>query len=439
LAVRKMLTTPRRIFIRSAMSAVLPPLGAGFLRGDPAAQQIKVKSELVLVDLIAWDSQERFVGDLVPGEIEIFEDRKRRELAFFERRSLSVGAAIIQASGPPPSREAEIQDSAGKAGASMFFLIDAESIAPHHLPQVKNAIRNFLLSKANSRDRVSLVRLGRDLTILQNESDDIPAFLNSLEGVRSTADNDLQLLRFGQDLDTLQLQMGPEGDPQVLLRNVVALGKNYILREQDHVLTITRCLKAFFRGLEQLPGRKNVLMYSSGFRPKIAMAIQELLLRRLGNVVITGGNYREAGSMLIPTMLGASSSAERMNSLIGEAIDAANRSRVAIYTMDARGLMTRQDVRLRNMGVSGEELMREEISQPQDMLRTVAAGTGGRAYSDTNEMESGIRGVYRDSNDYYDLGFVPANTGKPGRIHQIRVKVKRPQVQISYRTTYVEK
>ena len=71
-----------------------------------------------------------------------------------------------------------------------------------------------------------------------------------------------------------------------------------------------------------------------------------------------------------------------------------------------------------------------------DTLRVLAEETDGRAIVNKNDLESGMKQIVRDSSAYYLLGYNSTQSPTDGRFHEIKVKLKRPGVQVRARKGY---
>ena len=73
-----------------------------------------------------------------------------------------------------------------------------------------------------------------------------------------------------------------------------------------------------------------------------------------------------------------------------------------------------------------------------DGLRTLAASTGGRAITNTNEdnPEAEVPRIFEENSSYYLLGFQSGNPNVDGRFRKLAVKVNRPGVEVSTRSGY---
>ena len=129
-------------------------------------------------------------------------------------------------------------------------------------------------------------------------------------------------------------------------------------------------------------------------------------------------------------------------------VDQANRASVVLYTIDARGVQTG--------GLTAQDSLRPdetpsklaelrgarqyEATITQDPLRYLASETGG-LFLGANDLRDSLGRVLADQAGFYLLGYVPSDdTFKPGgdgpRFHKVKVKVKRPGVQVRSRKSF---
>jgi hypothetical protein len=120
----------------------------------------------------------------------------------------------------------------------------------------------------------------------------------------------------------------------------------------------------------------------------------------------------------------------------------ANRSNVAFYPIDPRGL-TSFDEPIMKPGTAGPpppplppSVDRARLNARLESLRTLAADTDGLAIVQTNELERGFQRIVADLSSYYLLGYY-SDRRMDGRFHSIRVRVKRPGVQVRARSGYL--
>jgi len=119
--------------------------------------------------------------------------------------------------------------------------------------------------------------------------------------------------------------------------------------------------------------------------------------------------------------------------------DALTLSRVAVYPIDARGLMTPPQFAASNVrGPSPGANLRFEGRQAfQHMdLDTIAEATGGRAYYNTNGLKEVIVGIVDNGSNYYTLAYTTTNKNWNGQLRHIKVALDRSGVRMQYRQGY---
>ncbi len=185
-------------------------------------------------------------------------------------------------------------------------------------------------------------------------------------------------------------------------------------------LTFTRDKYALASVVEKFEGRRGDYMPRNDFEANYAMAAPYTVEQIRSEVVMTalrglcmhlgGLNEGRKSVLLVSEGLGTDTSRLR------EVIEAASRGNVAFYPIDPLGLA----------GPFGGS----------DVLRTLADNTSGRAIVTRNDFGGGLASMLRDSSAYYLLGY-NSDKGPDGKFHEIKVRVKRPGVDVRARKGYL--
>ena len=113
--------------------------------------------------------------------------------------------------------------------------------------------------------------------------------------------------------------------------------------------------------------------------------------------------------------------------------DACNRNNTSIYAVDPRGLAVGGFDITANISMKTSQ---QFLNQSQDTLRDLAGNTDGRAIVNRNDLAAGMKQIIRDSSAYYLVGYTSSQAPTDGKFHEIRVRVKRPGVQVRARKGY---
>jgi VWFA-related protein len=111
----------------------------------------------------------------------------------------------------------------------------------------------------------------------------------------------------------------------------------------------------------------------------------------------------------------------------------ANRGNATFYTVDPRGLPVFDTPIDQKVGIPQDFAM---LRARLDSLRTLADNTDGIAVLNNNDLDLGLKRISNDLSSYYLLGYYSNNSSLDGRYHTIKVRVKRPGVDVRARKGY---
>jgi VWFA-related protein len=140
----------------------------------------------------------------------------------------------------------------------------------------------------------------------------------------------------------------------------------------------------------------------------------------------------------------------RLNGLNNQAqlqatVNAAIRSGVSLYPIDARGLVAQAPLGDAAHGSPGGAGMYTgssalaaagNFSRSQDTLFTLAADTGGKALLDSNDLAAGIVQAQKAVSSYYIVGYYTSNEALDGKFRRIKIWVKDLSATLDYRQGY---
>jgi hypothetical protein len=173
------------------------------------------------------------------------------------------------------------------------------------------------------------------------------------------------------------------------------------------------------RYLSNLPGRKNLIWFSGSF--PISILPDANSQDPFAAVATSEDEFRATVNLLA-------------------------RSQVAVYPIDARGLMTDPLLNAANSGRGfvknsssinkGEEKFFQQTSSEHGMMNQMAEATGGKSFVDTNDLKSAIGKAIEAGSNYYTLTYAPTNHDQDGDYRRIEVKLDHPGVKLAYRRGY---
>ncbi len=120
---------------------------------------------------------------------------------------------------------------------------------------------------------------------------------------------------------------------------------------------------------------------------------------------------------------------------VRDAVSAAARANTRIYTLDARGLGNKLVSVASVAPTDPLAFMYEQMDLAADSINSLAVDTGGFVVRNTNQFDRAVAQIADDAGNYYVLGYLPPSPAD-GKFHRIRVKVKRPGVNLRSRRGY---
>jgi VWFA-related protein len=392
-----------------------------------SATVLKATTRLVVIDVVATDKQGRAVTDLTRSDFRVIEDGKEQEIRVFalQQPSFTAGAKLT------PARTNTLPEGIftnvpqfNTNNTLNVVLLDALNTTAPNQAYVRQEMINYL-RKMPEGQPVAVYLLTSKLTLLQDFTTDpevLQAVVKKLKGrISPLLDNPTG----GSDTDLLPPGAVDSGMvSQQMLQAMMAFEQERLAFQTDVRTTYTlSALKAISRSLAGYSGRKNLVWISEAFPLTIDPNL-ELTLNSFAGT----RNYSEQ---------------------IAEAADALTDAQVAIYPIDARGLVTSSLFDASNSGhdkfgrTRNGPRMATAISNENAALQAVHATmqdmadrTGGQAFYNRNDIDGAIRRSIEDGSTYYTLAYYPANKDWNGKFRKIQVKAERSGIKLRHRLGY---
>lgn len=398
------------------------------------------RADLVVIDLIATDGEGRLVTDIRSDEIEVLDGGKRQrvELARFVTAGnlVSKGSAVPEAASPTEAAPAPPADRKEPGPPlSLVVVVDLVTMPSDALLRTREAIVSMARTGLEPGTRLMLVALERGLRVAQPFTDDVERFVAAVETLRpATADGEASLSELIDQVDS-----ACEPDLPGALQNAINAGQAFIANARLSMSTALGGMAAVSRHLATLPGRKHLVYYSAGY-PMDPADVAILVIQSICQGRSSATSLGATGSD-VQAALRAGSAVDSIG-MLQVLVDEANRAQVSVYTVDARGLMgdvpparARTPARFARSGAA-QEAQRRAVRAPQEILRSIADGTGGTASINTNDLARGMQAAAKDARGYYLLAYAPPAGRTDGRYYPIEVKVARPGLHVRYRRGY---
>jgi VWFA-related protein len=366
----------------------------------------------VRVDVIISDNKGNPVADLQQSDFEVSEDGKPQKIETFKLVKLDGGTAESIKTAPREIRnDYDEEMEAARDDVRLFAIfLDDYHVRRGASLAIRNPLMTFIQNNLGPSDMIGVM---------------YP--LESTASVRMTR-NHSAVMRGLQQFQGRKF----EYEPRNQYEETYAHYPTEIVEKIRNQVSLS-ALKALVVHMGSLKeGRKALILVSEGYT-----SILPPQMRNRDATMPGSGNPAARNPMAgvnDPNEDRASWIAGLdMDSDLREVYDAANRNNVAIYAVDPRGLPGFEfDI---NEGI-GLQTDSKYLNSTMDTLRLLADQTDGRAIVNRNDLAVGMKQITRDSSAYYLIGYNSSEAPTDGKFHNIRVRVKRPGVQVRARKGY---
>ncbi|MGO8756849.1 MAG: VWA domain-containing protein [Terracidiphilus sp.] len=405
----------------------VPPFAAA--QAAPAAPEttIRTSADLVLVDVTVTDSHQNPLHNLSPSDFTVLEDGRPQTIKVFEEHAAGVPAPLPPAPRLDPGTFTNYSP-APTNGALDILLFDKLNTPMNAQMVVRDQVLKYLKQAPPGR-RIAIFSLTTELKLLQGFTSDPEVLRALVEGKKGNAGgsplmND-QMAGDTPGTDDAWYQntqdlIGNAPDAAEMLANLQQFeAEQQSMQLQLRARYTLDALNLLARYLSSLPGRKNLIWFSGSFPVSI-----------LPDADLTN-----------PFAVVASAEEE-----FRETVDLLTRSQVAVYPIDARGLMVEPMLQASNTGknfatdpsafAKSMSKFNEQTAEEHGTMDQMAEATGGRAFVNTNDLATAIGKAIDAGSNYYMLAYTPTNHNWNGNFRKIQVKLDRGDVTLAYRRGY---
>ncbi len=400
-----------------------------------APPRFPAATEIVTVDAVVVDRQGTPVRGLLVTDFVVEEDGTPQQITSFEAvMPAAEGARPLSAAtpgGPPPpqseSRTASNLQGSG-SGRGFVIVFDELHLDNAEAQRARRALASFLEAGLVSRDVVSLVGTAegtRWTARLPEGREALLATLARLQGRRESeraaeAMSDYEAMRIDRDSDPIVTDRVVRRfvADRVILRETRLRGdpsdrgEN---RETERSLVRARAAQVYLRSAAANETTLGLLERSLGALASV---------RGRKTLILASGGFVHD-----PRLLG-----------FRRVVSEARRANVALYFLDARGLVAAPAALQAQAGapldVSDLGSSLQATQEASEGSESLAADTGGFSIRNSNDLAEGLRRIGDEAGSYYLLGFSPTNKKADGRFRALQVKVSRAGVNVRARRGY---
>ena len=382
---------------------------------------VKVKSNLVNIDVIVKDKKGKYVSDLKAEDFTITENGVAQKVEFFD----------APLSGPNPTAPA-----AAAPRNYVTLVLDSQTTDVTNLKPVREGAIKYVREQVTDADLVAVLSVTNGLQMLQPFTQDKTKLIASLETLGNSTDSkNFEQKDIAENISNLRdFLSGAPSTPaggitspaagaaqarvmiaQRVLQQFIRMRTALSVQQARPVLA---ALAAIAEGLRPIPGKKTVVLFSQGFVSPAVLDWQ-----------------------------------------VQSTIDIANRANVAIYIIDSAGLrgaaqasgslvpssplagvsaITNQEQRIQAQGGETvfDNVRQEGQSREYDILYRISGDTGGKFLKGNNDIGQGLERINQEIQSRYTIAYRSTNQNFDGTFRKVKIEVRRPDLQIISRSGY---
>jgi VWFA-related protein len=416
-------------FLTASLCA--PAYAAGQTAAKEPPSAIRTNANLVVVDVVVSDAQHRPVHKLTAADFTVFENGQAQSIKTFEEHTSSDATMELPSLPKLPPGTFTNFSIAPENGALNILLLDALNTPLKDQMVVRDQMLKYL-KEAPPRTRMAIVGLTTRLELLQGFTSDPELIRAVLNGKKGNAKGSVVMNDAvnGDNPGADDPMMDATEDAAAGLGNspaaamLVADFQQFEAETQSFQLQVRArytldALKQLGRYLSTLPGRKNLIWFSGSFPIDIL----------------------PDGDLENPFIVVASAEDE-----FRETTEILARSQVAVYPIDARGLMALPMLDASNSAgryattpsafAKDSAKFLQQNAGEHGTMQAMAEATGGEAFVDTNGLKEAVEEAINAGSNYYTLSYTPTNQQWKGEYRKIQINAGRPGLTLVYRRGY---
>jgi VWFA-related protein len=375
---------------------------------QPPQPSFRTAIDFVRVDVIVTDKKGQPVTDLKPDEVEVFEDGDRQDVESFKLFRIDE---ISETTPARPIRSLfDEENEAQRPDVRLFaFFLDDYHVRRGNAMRARVDLADFVRRSIAPQDMVGIMYPLTPTTdvVMGRNHEALSRAIEQFDGRKYDYQPKNQFEEKYANYPAVVVEQ---------VRNQVSLGalKGLIIK---------------LGGLRE--GRKALILVSEGYTNYLPAQMRDPVasMPGLGNPLRGNATYDENQGEFRERFF---SQAEMMSDL-KDVYDLANKNNVSIYAVDPRGLAAFEHDINEGVGMQTDKAM---LQSTMDSIRILADETDGRAIVNRNDLAAGMRQIIRDSSAYYLVGYNSRKAPKDGKFHEIKVRVKRPGVEVRHRKGY---
>jgi VWFA-related protein len=409
-------------------------------QAQPETPTFQMSARDVIVDVVVTNEKGEPIKGLKASDFQVLEDGKLQKIDFFEAHNAKAlpPGSIAPLPQMPPNVYTNVP-AAPPSDAVNVLMLDMLNTPEQNFAKARAQVMQFL-QNVKPGTRMAIVTLADKVNIVTGFTADpstiYAALSNTNKGQQGQVSQSLNsradeaahnaTVAFQQSASVGQSTAGIQA-----LQSVYQTQQDFASR--NRTLMTLEALRHLAKFLGNVPGRKNLIWFSSDFPVYIYPNLSE-----------RGANDYN----LVP------------NSVVRKTADELTAARVAVYPIQAEGIVNDTwfladsggagntptytgAAGARNLASANTAIVSSTLSSDAGSranvtaeMNQLAADTGGKAFYNNNDLTTATARAIADGSNYYALTYSPANQILDGKYRKIDIRIPDTKYHLSWRRGY---
>jgi VWFA-related protein len=410
---------------------------------NAAPTVLRANANLVLIDVVVTDHGNPVHG-LDRTRFHISEDGREQAITTFDEHQPSPALANATTQPAlPPHTYTNIPAFPPSPAVNVLLLDGLNTPMPNQM-QVRRQMLDYM-GKIEPGTSLAIFTLASRLRMVEGFTTDAAQLARALKDSKSgpqasvmlDPQSDQALDASIGDIASMSAGLASAGGGDNAISEMQQFQADITAFQTDQRVRMTLdAMQQLARYLSGVPGRKNLIWFSGSF--PIALDPDDTLQNPFEGMRNYTDDIRETNELL-------------------------SSARVAVYPVDARGLMTLltadassiASTNLMSAPVTGgrggsrstatankpsvakdDAAFMKQTMQEQGSMQQIAVETGGHAYLNTNGLKEAVASAVANGSSYYTVGYSPAGKPFDGQFRKIQLRVDNGEYKLAYRNGY---
>ncbi|ADW68320.1 VWA domain-containing protein [Granulicella tundricola] len=398
-----------------------------FSQQAPATATLRTRARLVVLDVVVTDKNKNPIHGLKKDDFTVLESNNPQKVGSFEEHAALTAAQAASAPPPPNFGPGIFTNYTPTPVNSAVNVLLLDALNTPHIDQAyaRSQLIQYL-KNARPGTNTAIFTLTTQLHMLQGFTSD-PEVLRKVITKQTGRSSPLLDDATGGGgppvsvTDQMTEELGGTVPAQVLANMQTFENDQNSFQLQLRAKYTLDAMNQLARFLAGIPGRKNLIWFSGSFPLNILPDTSGQSSDPFSAIASSETEYRETTNLLA-------------------------RSQVAVYPIDARGLMTSPSY---SAAASGSKYVHNPGAFAKDesdfffktadehgTMTRMAEDTGGHAFINTNGLTEAVAQAIDAGSNYYTLAYTPTDAKWTGNYRKIQVKLAQSGYTLAYRHGY---